>query len=247
VLRVLRAEFLKLRRAQVVLWTAATVVFFASFNVWGAQIWSPGVTTPTWEGILSASAMYMAGWWGILIFGLAAAHLFGAEYSEGTAASMLTTPIRRECFLAAKFIVLAAWVLVLVSVSIGSHLLAAVVQGATGFSWSLLWDTVQTNLEVAFLLYLTLPLTALISMLGRGYVAPMLFSTAVMTASWSCGFLGWARWFPWAMPSTVGGGLGPPDILVRQLGPSSWAIIGTLFVVGLIGAFAYVNRAGDTG
>lgn len=246
-LRVLKAEFLKLRRSNVVLWTAATVVFFASFNVWGAQIWSPGVTTPTWDGTLGTSAMYMAGWWGLLIFGLATAHLFGAEFSEGTAAGMLTTPVRREYFLAAKFIVLAVWALVLVLVSMGSHVLAATIQGATGFSWSLLWHTARVNLEVAFLLYLTLPLTALISMLGRGYVAPMLFSTAVMTASWSCGFLGWARWFPWAMPSTVGGGLGPPDILVRPLGTSSWVIICTLFVAGLIGAFVYVNRAGDAG
>ena len=245
-LRVLRAEFLKLRRAQVVLWTAATVVFFATFNVWGAEIWSPGVT-PTWESTLSSSAMFMAGWWGILIFGLAAAHLFGAEFSEGTAAGMLTTPVRREYFLAAKFVVLAVWVLVLVLVSVGSHVLAAALQGAEGFSWDLLRHTILDNVEVAFLLYLTMPLTALISMLGRGYVAPMLFSTAVMTASWSCGFLGWARWFPWAMPSTVGGGLGPPAILVRPLGTGSWAIIGTLFVAGLIGAFVYVNRASDAG
>jgi ABC-2 type transport system permease protein len=246
VLRVLKAEFLKLRRAKVVLWTAATVVFFATFNVWGAEIWSPGVTS-TWENTLGSSAMFMAGWWGILIFGLAAAHLFGAEFSEGTAAGMLTTPVRREYFLAAKFIVLAAWVLVLVLVSVGSHVLAATIQGATGFSWSLLWHAARVNLEVALLLYLTLPLTAFISMLGRGYVAPMLFSTAVMTASWSCGFLGWARWFPWAMPSAVGGGLGPPAILVRPLETGSWAIIGTLFVGGLIGAFIYVNRASDAG
>jgi hypothetical protein len=160
---------------------------------------------------------------------------------------MLTTPMRREYFLAAKFIVLAVWVLVLVFVSVGSHVLTAAVQSADGFSWSLLRHTVQDNLKVALLLYLTLPLTALISMLGRGYLAPMLFSTAVLTAGWSCGFLGWARWFPWAMASTIGGGLGPPATFEQQLGTGSWAIIGTLFVAGLIGAFVYVNRAGDTG
>src|SRR5574340_892940 len=222
-LRVLKAEFLKLRRARVVLGTVATVVTFAVFGIYGAGIWGSSAT-PTWSGVLAESSMFMAGWWGILIFSLAAAHLFGGEFADGTAGSMLTTPVRREYFMIAKFAVLAVWILGLVLVSVVCHMAAAVIRGATGFTWSLVGETLRDNLEVALLMYLTLPVTAFISMLGRGYVAPMLFATAAMAVSWSAGFLGWARWFPWAMPSTIGGGLGPPSQFAKGLVPASWAI-----------------------
>ncbi len=103
------------------------------------------------------------------------------------------------------------------------------------------------SLLVALLLYLTLPVVALVAMIGRGLIAPMIFSTAMTVAGWTFGFLGWSRWFPWSMPATVLGGMGPPGIAEAELGPASWAIALVTFAAGIIGVLAYVNTADSGG
>ena len=241
-LRVLRAELLKLRRAKTVVWTVVVVAFFASMSAWGAETWAPDAPV-TWAGTLTSGTVWLAGWWGVLVFSLAAAHLFGAEFSDGTASGMLTAPVPRSRFVAAKLLVLALWVLLLTLVSIGAHIAIAVLQGADGFAWRLVGENLRDSLLVALLLYLTLPVVALVSMLGRGFIAPMLFSTAMTVAGWTAGFLGWSEWLPWSMPATVLGGMGPPGIAEAELGPASWAITLAMFVAGLVAVFVYVERA----
>lgn len=222
--------------------TVVVIVFFASMAAWGNEIWDPG-GAPTWKSTLALGTMYAAGWWGTLVYALATAHLFGGEYVDGTAEPMFTSPLRREGFIVAKFVVLAVWALGLTLVSVGSHAAVAVWQGASGFSWDLIATSLADNLFVALLFFLTTPVTAAIAMVGRGYMAPLLFATAVMTMGWACGFLGWTEWFPWAMPATVGGGLGPPDLLQAHLGVGSWALALGTFALGLAAVFLYVDRA----
>lgn len=245
-LRLLRAEIAKLKRAKVYLWSLVIVVFFALMSMWAMQLGGNGSAGITWEAVLNGSPMYMAAWWGTLVFSLAAAHLFGAEFSEGTASALLTLPIRRESLVASKLIVLAGWVASLAIVSIAAHVGIAAGIGADAFSWHIVWETTGQTFEVAFMLYLTLPVVALISLFGRGYLAPMLFSSAMVAVNVAAGFLGWQEWFPWTMPSTVAGGLGPPNVLVGELGAGSWAILAVLFVSGLVGVFAYVNVVGES-
>jgi len=242
VLRVVRAELHKLRRARVVSWTLVAVAGFASMTAWGSAVWAPDAPV-TWVGVLTSGTMWAAGWWGVLVFSLATAHLFGAEYGDGTAASMLTTPICRAGFVVAKLIVLAAWVLTLTLISVGAHAAIAAAQSAQGFTWAILCQNLSDSLLVALLIYLTLPSVACVSVAGRGYVAPMLYASGMMAIGWTFGFLGWAAWFPWSMPATVVGGMGPPGITEATLGPGSWAIIGGLFAAGVLAVFAYVNTA----
>lgn len=244
-LRVLRAEITKLKRAKVFVWSVAIVVLFALLSYWTVQLGDTSDATITWDGLLTGSPMYMAGWWGILVFGMAAAHLFGAEFSDGTAETLLTTPIRRETIVTAKLLVLAGWVGVLAVVSIASHLAAAAALHASGFSWALVREASADTLQVAFMLYLTLPVIALVSMAGRGYMAPMLFSSVLLAFNLAFTFLGWAEWFPWAMPATVAGGLGPPSATIGELGAGSWAMLALTFVLGVGAVHAYVNRAGE--
>jgi ABC-2 type transport system permease protein len=241
-LRVLRAELLKLRRARTVVWTVVVVAFFASMSAWGAETWAPDAPV-TWAGTLTSGTVWLAGWWGVLVFSLAAAHLFGAEFSDGTASGMLTAPVPRNRFVAAKLVVLALWVLALTFVSVTAHIAIAAFQGADGFAWRLIGENVRDSLLVALLLYFTLPAVALVSMLGRGFLAPMLFSTAMTVASWTAGFLGWSEWLPWSMPATVLGGMGPPGIAAAELGCTSWVITLALFAAGLTAVFAYVDHA----
>lgn len=234
---------MKLKRARVVLWSFAVVLFFTAMMTWGTGLTDPGFDHVTWDETLRAGTIFMAGWWGILVYSLVAAHIFGTEYSDGTAASMLTIPVRREHIVAAKLIVLAGWVVALALFSVLTDVCSALVLGAEGFAWSLMWTHLGESLLATLLLYMTLPLIAWISMLGRGYMAPMLFASGATAGSMACGFLGWTEWFPWAMASTIAGGMGPPGIAQGDLGAGSWAIAVGLFLAGLVAVVWYVRRA----
>jgi len=245
--RVLRAELLKLRGSKAAWGTVAVVVSFALLTLSLTRLFTSGPGHATWVDTLTLAPQFMAGWWGLLVFGLAAASLFGSEFSDGTAASMLTTPIRREYFVAAKMIVLALWVAGLAVVAVASQTLAAVLLGAEGFAWNLVFTCLGESLLVALLLYLTTPAVALVSMLGRGYIAPMLYSTGLTSLSMTAGFLGWERWVPWAMPLTVAGGIAPPGVISDGLSVGSWTLLVAFFAAGLAAVFVYVNRVDSAG
>jgi ABC-2 type transport system permease protein len=245
--RVLKAELLKVRGSKAAWGTIAVVVSFAVLTVSLSRLYYSGSAGVTWIDTLTMAPQFMAGWWGLLVFGLAAASLFGSEFSDGTAASMFTTPIRRECFVTAKMIVLALWVVGLALTAVASQSIAAVFLGAEGFAWKLVFACLGDSLRVTLLLYLTTPLVALVSMLGRGYIAPMLLSTGLTSLSMTAGFLGWEHWLPWAMPLTVVGGITPPGIIEPELPFISWAILIAFFVLGLVAVFAFVNRVDSSG
>lgn len=246
-LRVLKAELLKLRGSKAVWGTITVVVSFALLTISLSRLYFAGSAQTTWTEVLKLAPQFMAGWWGLLVFGLAAASLFGSEFSDGTVASMFTTPIRREYFVVAKMTVLALWVVVLALVAVAGQSLAAVLLGADGFAWELVFACLGDSLLVALILYLTIPVVALISMLGRGYIAPMLYSTGLTALSMTAGFLGWERWLPWAMPLTVAGGIAPPGIIEPGLPAGSWALLIAFFALGLAAVFVYVNRVDSTG
>ena len=89
-LRVLRAELLKLRRAKTVVWTVVVVAFFASMSAWGAETWAPDAPV-TWVGTLTSGTVWLAGWWGVLVFSLAAAQ--DSDNLRGEASLRITSPI----------------------------------------------------------------------------------------------------------------------------------------------------------
>ncbi|MDO9107504.1 MAG: ABC transporter permease [Coriobacteriia bacterium] len=246
VLRVLKAELLKLRGSKAAWGTIAVVVSFALLTISLSRLFS-GSAHVMWTDTLKLAPQFMAGWWGLLVFGLAAANLFGSEFSDGTAAGMFTTPIRREYFVVAKMLVLALWAAGLALTAVASQSLAALILGAEGFAWKLVFVCLGDNLLVAFLLYLTTPVVALVSMLGRGYIAPMLYSTGLISLSVTAGFLGWERWIPWAMPLTVAGGIAPPGVIDGSLSVGSWTLLVAFFVLGLAVVFVYVNRVDSSG
>lgn len=242
-LRALRAELFKLKRARALLWTFAVVATFTLMMTWGIKLTDPGLDHVTWKAALQAGTVFMAGWWGVIVYSLVAAHIFGSEYSDNTAATLLTIPVRREHIVAAKFVVLALWVLALALFSVLTDISAAAAMGAKGFSWDIVWTHLGESMLATLILFLTLPLMALLSMVGRGYMAPMLFASGATAVSMACGFLGWTEWFPWGMSATIVGGMGPPGAGDGTMGIASWAILVTMFVAGVAAVVWYVRRA----
>lgn len=242
-LRVLRAEFSKLGRSRTPLWTALVVLLAPAITASTASLSDAGVTHMSWGAFMRGGPQLMASWYGLLLFGMAAAYLFGCEYGEGTVKEMFTLPLRREYFFVAKMVVLAAWVLGLAILSLAAQAGYAAVLGLHGFSWAEAVRCATISLEVALLTYATLPWAALLAMVGRGYLAPMVYSALAAFLGMGLAEAGWSRWFPWSMSLSVTGVALFPAVPMPDFVVGSWALMALVFVAGSVAAVLYMDWA----
>jgi ABC-2 type transport system permease protein len=251
-MRAVAAEFMKLKRSRMPLWSGLVVLVAAGLGLAvmpvlsdpatqakvaaGGGAFAKAVATglyhPTWANYLHIGTQGMSGSWGVLTFGLVTAYLFGRESRERTSSAMLTLPLRREYVVLAKMVVLAVWVFGLAILSVLLTMGVVAVLGVEGFSWSAVFKNVTDTLAVAALLYLTLPFVAWFAALGKGYLRPMLFSLAMVMVGNTLVATSLSRWFPWNMPLHLVGASWypvPPSSLV----PGSWAVAVGVFLAGL--------------
>lgn len=261
-IRALKTEFLKLKRSRTLLWTALVVLAYAVTStilanafkdpemvknvgaVGGAfsEAAAAGLYQVTWANQLRGVAQGVAGSWGVLLFSFVTAYVFGREYKEDTQKNMLTVPLRREYFIAAKMVVVACWILALTLLSLALHAGGLVLCGVEGFAWKHVATALLDSLEVTLLIYLTLPVVAWITLVGRGYLRAMLFAFAMTMVGNGLATTDISRYFPWNMPILLVGASWmpiPPSSLVA----ASWAIAVGVFVVGLTLAVRQIDSA----
>ena len=247
-IRALAAELTKLKRASLPLWSVVTVLVSPAMSNIFATAQDSGEWQLTWPEFFKLGSMTMGTWWGILLFGLITAFVFGREYAEGVSPNMLTTPTRREYFVLAKFAVLSVWVIALAMLSLVAQGLAAFALGLDGFAWAEVWPVAGDVLTVALLILLTQPVIAFFAVASRGVFAPMILSAAGFLAGMLGGIAGWGDWLPWAMPTVVGGTLFGPIIPIEtQLTVGSWAIAVGLALIGIAATLVRMNRADSQG
>jgi len=265
-MRLLSAEFLKLRRSRMLLWSGLIVAVAAGLGLAVlpvladpktqatiaksggvfARAVAAGAYNPSWTNYLHIGVQGMSGSWGILTFGLVTAYLFGREFKEGAAKNMLTLPIRREYVVVAKLIVLAVWVFCLGLLSVALTSVAAAVLGAAGFSWAAVFASIRETILAIAPLYLTLPLVAWFAVRGRGYLQPMLYSLGVMMVGNALVQTPASRYFPWNMPLHLVGASWYP-VSPSPVVPASWAVAIAVFAVGVGALMWQIDRADSVG
>ncbi|HEY5506972.1 MAG TPA: ABC transporter permease [Coriobacteriia bacterium] len=265
-MRLLAAEFLKLKRSRMPLWSVLIVAVAAGLSLAVlpvladpkmqatiakgggvfARAVAAGVYQPTWTNYLHIGVQGMTGSWGILTFGLVTAFLFGREFKEGAAQTMLTLPIRREYVVVAKLVVLAVWVFGLGLLSVLLTSAATVALGVRGFAWAAVLTSLgQTTLAIVPL-YLTLPLVAWFAVRGRGYLQPMLYSLGVMMVGNALVQTPASRYFPWNMPLHMVGASWYP-IAPSPLVVGSWVVALCVFGVGVAALMWQIDHADSLG
>jgi ABC-2 type transport system permease protein len=242
-LRALKAELLKLKRSSTPRWTVLIALVAPAF-CWVVSEYS--TVALSWEDFMRTGPALLAGWYGTVLFALATAYVFGREYAEGTAKEMLTQPIRREWFLAAKTAVLVAWLLGLTLLSVIAQAILATLLGLKGPSWSVMAACLGDSLTVAVLIFATLPVVALLAIRGGGYLAPMAYSAVVATVGLGLAEIGWTRWFPWSMQIAVAGMGLFPAAPMPGLVAGSWVLMACVFVAGSAAVVWCFNMADNT-
>ncbi len=242
-LRALRAEIAKLSRSYVPLWTALVVVLWPLWSIFIVRLSNGSLDDLYWKELMELGAQGVSSWWGVLLGGFVAAYVFGQEYSEGTAHNMLALPVRREWFVVAKLALLLVWVFALAALSVAAHAGYAALLRLDGFALEHVMRGLSDSMLVTVVIAATLPLVAFIAVLGRGYLAPMIFSGVAFATGVLVLQAGWERWYPWGMAFALVGMGWMPGETKSSLTTGSWVILGAVFLAGVAALVVQIDYA----
>jgi ABC-2 type transport system permease protein len=182
-----------------------------------------GTDWPTYAGLFGQ----VIGAGGFILSVFVISWVFGREFNDGTVKDMLAVPIQRSSILLAKFILVAAWSVLLTIVIFAAGLLIGVFLNLPGASSTAI---LQGSATVAVTAILVIPVVfpfALFASLGRGYLLPIAIAALVLMLTNLSLVIGRGEYFPWAIPMIYGQGK-------TALAPVSFGIV---FFTGLVGLF----------
>lgn len=250
----LRCELLKARRSRVPALTALgfsiAPVVGGLFMVivrdperarsWGlittkAQIFAGAADWSTFLGLIGQ----MVALGGLLLFALVTAWVFGREFADRTAKTLLAVPTSRTATVLAKAAVAAAISLTLAVWVVALGLLIGAGLGLPGGS-AVVLGAVGRIAVVALLTTLLLTPVALVASVGRGYLAPLAFALLTLFLAQIAGATGWGEWFPWTVPALLSGAAGPE---AAALGPVSYLLVAATSLAGLVATATWWSRA----
>jgi len=259
-LAALWAEMLKARRSRVPLLSAAAFLLLPimgglfmvimkdperarAMGLIGAkaQLLTAGAADwPTYLDFLAVGTAAM----GALLFAFITAWVFGREFSDRTAKELLALPTRRWVIVAAKFALVALWILGLTLLLFVTGLGVGAVVGMPGWSLQLVWTSFRSLMITALLNFMLMPFVAFFARAGRGYMPPLGWAVLTMGLAQVAGLMGWGSWFPWAVPglysmmfSMMYGQRAEP------LGLNSYVVVALTFVAGLAGTVIWWRSA----
>ena len=254
-LSALWAETLKARRSKVSLLTVAAVSMLpAAAGLFTVILKNPERAREM--GLLGAKAelaMGTADWptffyvlvigtaaGGALLLAFIAAWVFGREFSDHTAKELLALPTPRVVIVGAKFVLIGLWTL---GLALWIYLLGL------GLAWSSAFRVDRLNwhghpfgtLMLAVLLNcLLMPWVALFASIGRGYLPPLGWAILALALAQILTALGWADWFPWAIPALVGELAGPNT---EPVAIHSFVLVLLTFIAGVAATLAWWRSA----
>lgn len=251
-MRALAAEFAKLKRARMLLWTSLVIIGYTSIGLAvfpivekmsgqpattgpdaaGQVFAQAGITTIDWPTAMRFIPMGASGAWGVMLLSLIAAYVFGRELREGTDVTTATLPLRREAVVAAKMVVIAAWVAALCALAVVADVaVVAFYLGVDGFTLAPVLKAFGQTLYACLPIYLGLPIVGWLSRSRKGYLRPMLFAFVTFSVAMSLVGLDAAAYTPWSMPTVLTGVTWMP--LAGDVTWVSWVIALGVFVVGM--------------
>lgn len=249
------AEALKARRSKVLLLTATATMILPIIDGFFMFILKDPERAKS-MGLINTKAQITAGVadWptffqvmlmgtaiaGAILFSFITAWVFGREHSDRTAKELLATPTRREAIVAAKLALIALWSLSLTLMIFVLGLGVGALVGIPGGTATLVGESFGSLLGITALTLLLMPFVALFASAGRGYLPPLGWAILMMAAAQIASVLGWAEWFPWAVPGLLISMDGNP---MAPLPAHSLIVVLVAFLVGTVATFIWWRTA----
>jgi ABC-2 type transport system permease protein len=181
---------------------------------------------------------------GAVLFAFLAGWVFGREFADKTVRGLLANPTSRSTIVLAKATVVAIWGLVTTAWVLSLGLVIGALLDLPGWSptrgpAAVVGITLAAVLTVALLGWV-----AFFASVGRGYIAPLAWTVAMVALSQILSVLGWGAWFPWAVPALLSGAGGTA---VEPVTPAGVFVLLVVAGAGLIATIAWWDRADQTG
>jgi hypothetical protein len=239
----LKAEFLKMKGARIPRMCAIGIAAFPALLAVPLTVLMKfgGGIGGSWTVFAEAGLAFIVLFVGPVLLGLIATFIFAREFVEGTARNLYALPISRTRVVLAKMLVLLCW-------SIAPAVLAfltlpplGLILGLPELSWVVLGGVFRKYALSGILIYSTLPLTCLVSMMSRGYIVPSAY-TLLMTVVALFGFTrgGYAFWFPYLLPAALI--LWQFDVQSSAMAYMGYLILASIFLAGVTLNVVYSNR-----
>lgn len=181
---------------------------------------------------------------GAILFAFLTAWVFGREFADRTIRGLLAIPTRRRTIVVAKSVVIAVWALAITTWVLALGLVIGALVGLPGWSAG---DAAGTIAAIALAAVLAIGLqtgAAFFAGVGRGYIAPLAWTVAMIVASQVLAVLGWGSWFPWSVPAILAGAGGAQ---VEPVTLGGVALVALVVGTGLVATIAWWERADQTG
>jgi ABC-2 type transport system permease protein len=181
---------------------------------------------------------------GAVLFAFLTAWVFGREFADKTVRGLLASPTSRSTIVLAKASVVAIWGLVTTAWILALGLGIGGLLDLPGWSPT---DGPATVLGIALAAVLTVALlgwAAFFASVGRGYIAPLAWTVAMVALSQILTVLGWGVWFPWAIPALLSGAGGAA---VEPVAPAGVFVLLMVAAAGLLATIAWWGHADQTG
>ena len=178
---------------------------------------------------------------GSILFAFVTAWIFGREFADHTVKELLALPTPRGSIVAAKFVVLALWVLVLTLMVYLLGLGVGALVEIPGWSLELAWSSFGSLMLIALLDFMLMPLVALFASAGRGYLPALGWAFFTLILAQILSVLGWGDWLPWSVPVLASGMAGPGS--AGQIGIHSYLLVLLTFILGIGATLTWWLRA----
>jgi ABC-2 type transport system permease protein len=193
----------------------------------GAKANLMAYTATDWPAYLGFFGLIIAAG-GFILFVLVISWVFGREFVDGTLKDLLAVPVPRGGILLAKFIIVAAWCLVLTLVIyLAGLLMGALLHLPGGTGEIMAQGGVRVLITACLTIVVVMPF-AFFASIGRGYLLPIGMAILALMMANLVAVTGRAEYFPWGVP-----GLFAQDKTILTAA-SYWIVI----LTGLAGMFA---------
>jgi ABC-2 type transport system permease protein len=181
---------------------------------------------------------------GAILFAFLTAWVFGREFADRTVRGLLASPTPRRTIVVAKAVVIASWGFAISAWVLVLGLGVGALVGLPGWSSA---DASTTIAAIALAAILTIGLqtwAAFFAGVGRGFIAPLAWTVAMIALSQVLAVLGWGAWFPWSVPAILAGAGGTQ---VEPVTFGAVALVGLMALAGLVATITWWERADQTG
>jgi ABC-2 type transport system permease protein len=169
---------------------------------------------------------------GFFFYVLAISWVFGREFADGTLKDMLAVPVQRSSILLAKFAVVATWSAAMTIIIFIFGLVMGAFIRLPGRSLSVILQGSTVAAVTACLVIAVILPFAFFASVGRGYLLPMAVAILSLIMANLMMVVGWAEYFPWAVPMLYAQGKG-------YTGPISYWIVFLTGLAGMIGTYLW--------